>query len=840
MNIQRFFNSKTHLDELAPVAKGGPTIMKKTAPTSRAKRSLRLAPVVALLAGAALLPLSASVKAQTLSDLLGIPGSGVLSSPIANNAECSLTGTTRACPLFATAGITGGGMAVWSFGLTSAAPTLPAGPTIVAVQGETLALSLTNQVPGTSVSLSILGLDKAQDVTGVATGANKLYNFANVQPGTYLYEAGPTADGPRQQAMGLVGALIVRPSVTINAPYANGDTTQIFTEESVVLLGEIDPLFHANPLTYNMVNYKPTIQTINGKTFPATDTINTQWGHTVAVRYLNAGTQNHAMSITNVRQKIVGHDGHALATPKSVENELLTPGQTAEAVVATPTTSIGNIKYALYDAAMRTSDGNTSNSAMTVINAACPSAVPLNCVAPVGAPKSSGLTVARTTAPLDTPAVYHGAADILAVKLHAVVGAGNTTGTVQAAEYFVDKVGTVGTGLPFAGTFGTAAVDVTATLTAANLSALTDGTYTVWARAKDSSNNWGSLTGTSIVIDQQGANVGAIEVTPTPTNGLASPDADSMVAVLIHATATSSSLGSSTVSAVEYFIGVPGANGSGHAMAIDPLQSITSAIGKITKAEALLMVDGVYTLSFHAQDSNGTWSRNLDNSPAYTTATLTIDHTGPVATFTSLSPNPNNGYQSYAGSTGFLDAVRLTASATDALSNVVAGEAFIVTTQTPAPSTPADNGKGAAFFSADTVWNSKTKEMYVELPLAAIRTFGDGVYTIMFHAKDAAGNWGAYASTTLTINRNLMSIQAINLDATGALTVTVTAGLGVGDASYTIAGSPTVHPLLGTYNQPIGILSDTLAALPPSGTVITVTAHDKPNTHVATATVVMP
>ncbi|MBM0240050.1 multicopper oxidase domain-containing protein, partial [Micromonospora sp. ATA32] len=58
----------------------------------------------------------------------------------------------------------------------------------------------------------------------VAPGATRSYTFTAHRPGTYLYEAGHTALGARQVAMGLVGALVVR------APRLAGDPAGTATQ----------------------------------------------------------------------------------------------------------------------------------------------------------------------------------------------------------------------------------------------------------------------------------------------------------------------------------------------------------------------------------------------------------------------------------------------------------------------------------------------------------------------------------------------------------------------------------------------------------------------------------
>ena len=105
-----------------------------------------------------------------------------------------------------------------------------------------------------ATSLMIAGQPGVPDMTGVTAGNSKTYSFpasgsTSLKPGTYLYEAGLTADGPRQVAMGLYGALIVRPAGAPLQAYADPSTT--FADEAVLVLSEIDPAFNAAPTTFD-------------------------------------------------------------------------------------------------------------------------------------------------------------------------------------------------------------------------------------------------------------------------------------------------------------------------------------------------------------------------------------------------------------------------------------------------------------------------------------------------------------------------------------------------------------------------------------------------------------
>ena len=79
---------------------------------------------------------------------------------------------------------------------------------------------------------------------GTAARRPKSYTFTATNPGTFLYEAGLLPNAEHQAAMGLYGALIVRPTsapdvVIPGQAYADAATT--FVDEAVLVLSEIDP-----------------------------------------------------------------------------------------------------------------------------------------------------------------------------------------------------------------------------------------------------------------------------------------------------------------------------------------------------------------------------------------------------------------------------------------------------------------------------------------------------------------------------------------------------------------------------------------------------------------------
>ncbi len=102
----------------------------------------------------------------------------------------------------------------------AAAPTLgaltaPGGPLLSVDQGALVQINLHNTAGslGQATSLAVPQMDGfTSDAAGAGDGATAQYCFTPTRPGTYLYQAGVTAEGPKQVALGLAGALVVRPT----------------------------------------------------------------------------------------------------------------------------------------------------------------------------------------------------------------------------------------------------------------------------------------------------------------------------------------------------------------------------------------------------------------------------------------------------------------------------------------------------------------------------------------------------------------------------------------------------------------------------------------------------
>lgn len=235
------------------------------------------------------------------------------------------------------------------------------GPTIVARQGETLIINLTNELTE-PVSLFFHGQEGVQVQQGpnllpvqpqYDTGG-KLIAFTNVaghpgntdgmptsisyvftatKPGTYLYESG--ADVRKQVPMGLYGALVVLPSdydaatPGYKTAYGWGTGTD-YDREYLLIVSEIDPDLNdavEQGRPYDVRAYKPRYWTINGRMAPDTmfphnvpylpnqpygSMVMLEPGEKVLLRYVGAGVESHPLHPHGNHTRLVALDGRLL------------------------------------------------------------------------------------------------------------------------------------------------------------------------------------------------------------------------------------------------------------------------------------------------------------------------------------------------------------------------------------------------------------------------------------------------------------------------------------------------------------------------------------------------
>lgn len=239
------------------------------------------------------------------------------------------------------------------------------GPTLIVNQGNTITINLTNQltVPVSMVFPGQEGVIAAGGTAGLLareaapSGGTVQYQFTAAHPGTYTYYSGTQPD--LQVEMGLVGTLIVRPSIGVN--YAYNHSSASFQREYLFFLSEIDPVIHQNVelgQPVNTTDFWPVYWLINGRAAP--DTLASSFnpllpnqpygaltkahpGEKILLRMVGGGRDMHPFHTHGNNHIVIARDGRLLssnlANPNSspdLGESLFTsnvyPGQTLDAI----------------------------------------------------------------------------------------------------------------------------------------------------------------------------------------------------------------------------------------------------------------------------------------------------------------------------------------------------------------------------------------------------------------------------------------------------------------------------------------------------------------------------
>ena len=660
---------------------------------------------------------------------------------------------------------------VFGYSTTAAAVTAPGGPTLVACAGTPVTINLYNGLtasgtaPAETTSLLFQGQPMPPDRVGIAPGATaKSYTLNVAQPGTYLYEAGLTPNAQHQTAMGLYGALVVRPA-SAGVPVvgqAYGATTP-FDDEAVVLTSEIDPKLNnaANPAAFDMRTYTPTYSLVNGDAYPNGTLISTGPGRHVLMRYVNAGILSHSMGVLGLNQTLVANDGSPYLDARHVVAETFGPGQTTDVITTIPAAATTGSKYAVYDASLSLNNGSTTGlgGMLTFLQVGASTAT---------GPTSAISTVATAGAPVTSITGFTGTVT-------------STTGTITEAHYYIDSPATPIT-VATTPTSGTAfTVTFTSPITA-------PGVHTIYLQASDA-NGLGAITQATatipapVVTDTTAPAVSGVAVNPASTTGAAP--------VTVTAQASDVATGGHDIASAQYSID----GGALVAMTVTKSGPGTANLQASIPAATLGgLAQGSHNVAVQSTDAATPGNTSALSAPVV----LVIDRTAPTTSGVSASKNPTNGAIGFDVNT---PAVRVTATATDTQSNIGGAEGFI--------DTVGAIGTGFQFTPADGFFNAATEVLRVDIPLTTINKLSDGSHTISVRSKDALGNWepGTAATlpkTVLLVDKTAPSLTnitasptpaAVSFGAVGATTFTAggaaDAGSGLNGGQYWIDGSAT-------------------------------------------------
>jgi FtsP/CotA-like multicopper oxidase with cupredoxin domain len=181
------------------------------------------------------------------------------------------------------------------------------GPTLRVTEGDRIRLNVTNDLPE-ETSVHWHGLVVPNEMDGPAyvtqrpieSGETYTYEYTVSQAGTFFYHSHLEPD--RQQALGMYGALIIDPSQP---------TTEDWDLEYTIQLQEwLEREGYTYPAML-MEGALPNFFTINGKAYPATDTIRMDVGERVLLRFIGSNNNFiHPMHTHGGPFQIVATDGN--------------------------------------------------------------------------------------------------------------------------------------------------------------------------------------------------------------------------------------------------------------------------------------------------------------------------------------------------------------------------------------------------------------------------------------------------------------------------------------------------------------------------------------------------
>ncbi|MBJ7612051.1 MAG: multicopper oxidase domain-containing protein [Candidatus Dormibacteraeota bacterium] len=762
----------------------------------------------------------------------------------ATAASASLPATTctaGTCDLWAltgtiqVAGGPGGGLPVWGFSSSAGGPAQIPGPNLIVSENDNITVTLHHQLQVTRpdgrperLSLEMPAVQVQPDTSGITSGQTRSYHFGKLKPGTYLYQAGPTADAPRQVRMGLAGLLIVRPANFSTTNSAYGTTANDgFTAEATAALNEFDPEFNADPFKADPIDYHASLFLLNGRTFdPANPTlgkIDVGPGDILLLRYADLGPHDRGLTLENERQRVLADDSHLLRNPADVATKWLTAGQVSDALVTVDPQEPLNSHIPIFESGFHFNNGPSLGLGGALSY--------LDVVKGVGGAPGGPLTQVTVTPPTNAGRVTD-APEHVTGAITATTGALNS-----AAEWFLDDVTAPGTGQPI--TLGAGgSVDFTISQIQLNTmlmsSANRDGDHVVWVHGQDAG-GWGVVSGDVFTYNASGADAGALSVHVSPTNGSRFTDvangagpngADKPTADLMLLGSFAAALPDWVVIGGEYCLdGTNCATGSGTPVYVTPVPnpapafynslpdgcvppppppgitpptpgdppgggSTVSFCGVVPASVLNAKPEGVHTLYFRACEVPNQASSTFPGSCRWgdfglagASISFLIDKHGPAAGHMVLDPNPNNGTLNAAGNLNFLDSVQAAATLDDSStgnSNISYGEVFLTSTSVTADPVPASQfGTGAEMIPANARWDSPNKQAYAYVPLAELTSYPEGLVRFWAHGRDLAGNWGGWAYTDLTLDRTAPKFDSPPTPADGSQIGPCTAGCSV-------------------------------------------------------------
>ncbi len=242
------------------------------------------------------------------------------------------------------------------------------GPEIRVPYGQKVRVIVKNELPEpTTVHWHGIQVPNAMDgvpgVTQQPIGVGETFTYAfraipagGGQGGTFMYHS--HFDEDRQVGLGLSAPLIIDPPTRTS--YAVDKTLMLAEWNVNTQSGDTRP-----PM--DMEGMLPNYFTINGKSYPATGSINVKAGERVLARLVGAGQFTHPMHLHGTAFTVIAKDGHPLASPYKADVVNVAPGERYDIVFTEPR---GKWILHCHIGHHLTNDGKSPGGLLMVVNAA--------------------------------------------------------------------------------------------------------------------------------------------------------------------------------------------------------------------------------------------------------------------------------------------------------------------------------------------------------------------------------------------------------------------------------------------------------------------------------------
>lgn len=199
------------------------------------------------------------------------------------------------------------------------------GPLLRVTEGDKVRIVLQNQLPeATTIHWhGILVPNSMDGIPGVtqdsiAPGETFTYEFVARPAGSFMYHS--HTEGDTQVGLGLYAPFIIDPA----QPETDAPDTDV-----IMMLSEARVVDGQTYAAMPMAGAEPNYFLINGKAFPATETIHVKKGDRVRVRFMGIGQMIHPMHLHGLPFKIVATDGYPVpqAAQLTKDTVAVAPGE---------------------------------------------------------------------------------------------------------------------------------------------------------------------------------------------------------------------------------------------------------------------------------------------------------------------------------------------------------------------------------------------------------------------------------------------------------------------------------------------------------------------------------